>query len=326
MNSVIPVLDPASPQAEAINDLFLQVLLISAIIFAIVAGLILIAISRGRRKQTLPEQDFGSEKTEIAWMVGPVIIVIWLVAISANLVITLNAIPKADPDGKTDLSEIDLIVTGHQWWWEVEYPKSGVISANEIYIPVGKKLRVQISSDDVIHCFWVAQLGRKIDAIPGRENYIWLEASEPGSYQGRCSEYCGAQHAWMNFKVYAVSNKEYEQWLASENKAAAQPKLLSPLASADEQLAFAGKQFFFQATCQQCHTIEGTPAKARIGPDLTHFASRKEIGAGVIENSPENLALWLKDPQALKPGCKMPDFKLNEEHLKQLVAYLETLK
>lgn len=319
MNSVIPVLDPASPQAEAINDLFMQVLVISAIIFAIVAGLIFIAIVRGRRKQTLPDQDFGSEKAEIAWMVGPIIIVIWLVAISANLVITLNAIPKADPDGKTDLSEIDLIVTGHQWWWEVEYPKSGVISANEIYIPVGKKLRVQVSSDDVIHCFWVAQLGRKIDAIPGRDNYIWLEADKPGSYQGRCSEYCGAQHAWMNFKVYAVSNEKYEQWIANELKDTKQPKLLSPLASA-------GKEFFFQATCQQCHTIEGTPAKAMIGPDLTHFASRKEIGAGVIENSPENLALWLKDPQALKPGCKMPNFKLNEEHLKQLVAYLETLK
>lgn len=319
MNSVIPVLDPASPQAEAINDLFMQVLVISAIIFMIVAGLILVAIVRGRRKHTLPEQDFGSEKTEIAWMIGPVIIVIWLVAISANLVITLNAIPKADPDGKTDFSEIDLIVTGHQWWWEVEYPKSGVISANEIYIPVGKKLRVQISSADVIHSFWVAQLGRKIDAIPGRENYIWLEASEPGAYQGRCSEYCGAQHAWMNFKVYAVPEAEYEQWIASELKDTEQPKLLSPLAAA-------GKQFFLQATCQQCHTVEGTPAKARIGPDLTHFARRKEIGAGVIENSTENLALWLKNPQALKPGCKMPDFKLNEEHLKQLVAYLETLK
>ncbi|WP_339733271.1 cytochrome c oxidase subunit II [uncultured Gimesia sp.] len=321
MNSVIPVLDPASPQAEAINNLFLQVLLISAIIFAIVAGLILIAISRGRRKETLPEQNFGSEKSEVFWMLGPVIIVIWLVAISANLVITLNAIPQADPDGKTDINDIDLIVTGHQWWWEIQYPKSGIITANEIYIPAdkNKKFRVQVSSADVIHCFWVPQLSRKIDAIPGRENYIWLQASKPGSYQGRCSEYCGAQHAWMNFKVYAVSDTEFDQWVASEQLATKKPKLLSPLASA-------GKQFFFNATCPQCHTIYGTPAKATIGPDLTHFARRKEIGAGVIDNSPENLALWLKDPQALKPGCKMPDFKLSDEHIKQLVAYLETLK
>jgi len=182
-----------------------------------------------------------------------------------------------------------------------------------------KKFRVQVSSDDVIHCFWVPQLGRKIDAIPGRDNFIWLQASQPGSYQGRCSEYCGAQHAWMNFKVYAVTDAEFDEWVASEQLANKQPKLLSPLANS-------GKQFFFQATCPQCHTIYGTPAEATIGPDLTHFARRKEIGAGVIENTPENLALWLKDPQALKPGCKMPDFKLSDEHLKQLVAYLETLK
>jgi len=321
MNSVIPVLDPASPQAEAINNLFLQVLLISAIIFAIVAGLILVALYRGRRKHTLPDQNFGSEKAEILWMIGPVIIVTWLVAISAHLVITLNAIPIADPDGKTNSNEIDLIVTGHQWWWEVKYPHSGVITANEIYIPAdkNKKLRVQVSSADVIHCFWVPQLGRKIDAIPGRDNYIWLQASEPGTYQGRCSEYCGAQHAWMNFKVYAVPDVEYQQWLNSEKLETKQPILLSPLAAA-------GKQLFFKATCQQCHTIYGTTAKATIGPDLTHFARRKEIGAGVIENTTENLTLWLKDPQALKPGCKMPDFKLSAEHLKQLVAYLETLK
>jgi cytochrome c oxidase subunit 2 len=123
----------------------------------------------------------------------------------------------------------------------------------------------------------------------------------------------------MNFKVYAVSDAEFDKWVASEQLATKQPKLLSPLASA-------GKQFFFNATCPQCHTVHGTPAKATIGPDLTHFARRKEIGAGVIDNSPENLALWLKDPQALKPGCKMPNFKLSDEHIKQLVAYLETLK
>ncbi|HAW29250.1 MAG TPA: cytochrome c oxidase subunit II [Planctomycetaceae bacterium] len=321
MNSVIPVLDPASPQAEAINNLFLQVLLISAVIFAIVSGLILIAISRGRRRDTLPDQNFGSEKSEIFWMIGPVIIVIWLVAISANLVITLNAIPQADPDGKTNFNDVDLIVTGHQWWWEVKYPKSGIITANEIHMPAGKekKFRILVTSADVIHCFWVPQLGRKIDAIPGRDNYIWLQATNPGSYQGRCSEYCGAQHAWMNFKVYADTDKEFQQWVASEKRTTEQPPLLSPLA-AD------GKKYFFQATCPQCHTIQGTEAEATIGPDLTHFANRKEIGAGVIENTSENLALWLKNPQALKPGCKMPDFKLSDTNLKQLVAYLETLK
>jgi cytochrome c oxidase subunit 2 len=321
MNSVIPVLDPASPQAEAINNLFLQVLLISAIIFAIVTGLILIAISRGRRRETLPDQNFGSEKAEIAWIIGPVVIVLWLVAISANLVITLNAIPDVDPDGKEHVDDVELIITGHQWWWEVEYPKAGIISANEIYIPASptKKYRILVKSDDVIHSFWVPQLGRKIDAIPGRENYIWLQASQPGVYQGRCSEYCGAQHAWMNFKVYGVTEEEYKNFLLREQQKTEPSKLLSPLAAA-------GRDYFFKATCPRCHKIEGTSAQAMIGPDLTHFASRKEIGSGVLKNSTENLTRWLKDPQAVKPGCKMPNFKLSETNLKQLVAYLETLK
>lgn len=321
MNSVIPVLDPASPQAEAINNLFLLVLLISAVIFAIVTGLILIAISKGRRRQTLPDQDFGSEKAEIAWIVGPVVIVLWLVAISANLVITLNAIPDVKPHGDQDVDDVELIVTGHQWWWEVEYPKAGVISANEIYIPADpkKKYRILVKSDDVIHSFWVPQLGPKIDAIPGRDNYIWLQASQPGAYQGRCSEYCGAQHAWMNFKVYGVTEEEYQKFLLREQQKPEPTKLISPL-------AMAGREYFFKATCPRCHKIEGTAAQAMIGPDLTHFASRKEIGSGVLENSTENLTRWLKDPQAVKPGCKMPNFKLSETNLKQLVAYLETLK
>ncbi|QDU49151.1 cytochrome c oxidase subunit II [Gimesia panareensis] len=321
MNSVIPVLDPASPQAEAINNLFLLVLLISAVIFAIVTGLILIAISKGRRRQTLPDQDFGSEKAEIAWIVGPVVIVLWLIAISANLVITLNAIPDIDPDGKEHVDDVELIVTGHQWWWEVEYPKAGVISANEIHLPASpqKKYRILVKSDDVIHCFWVPQLGRKIDAIPGRENYIWLQANQPGIYQGRCSEYCGAQHAWMNFKVIGETEEEYQNWLTGQQQKPEPTKLISPL-------AMAGREYFFKATCPRCHKIEGTSAQAMIGPDLTHFASRMEIGSGVLENSTENLTRWLKDPQAVKPGCKMPNFKLSETNLKQLVAYLETLK
>jgi len=324
MNSVIPVLDPASPQAEAINNLFLQVLLISAIIFAIVAGLILLAISKGRRRQTLPDQNFGSERAEIAWAIGPVIIVIWLIAISANLVITLNAMPDVKPLEAYNVGEaqdVELIVTGHQWWWEVEYPKAGVISANEIHIPADpkRKFRILVTSDDVIHSFWVPQLGPKIDAIPGRENYLWLQASQPGIYQGRCSEYCGAQHAWMNFKVIGETEEEYQHWLAKQQQKPEPTRLLSPL-------AMAGREYFFKATCPRCHKVAGTSAEAMIGPDLTHFATRTEIGSGVLPNSTENLTRWLRNPQAVKPGCKMPNFKLSETNLKQLVAYLETLK
>lgn len=314
MTSAVPVFDPASPQAQAIHDLFVQVLIISAGIFMIVAGLICFALWRFRSQEALPEQDFGSEKKEIAWIVGPAIIVLWIAAISAKLVLTLNAVPRAHPDGNGDA---DLVVTGHQWWWEVQYPSSGIVAANEVHIPIGKKLRVKLQSDDVIHCFWVPRLARKMDAIPGRENYIWLEASEPGVYQGRCAEFCGQQHAWMNFKVYAHSPEDYATWEANHVKTPAAPEASD---------AVAGKQLFLSLTCEQCHTVAGTPAVARIAPDLTHIASRKELGGGVITNTPENLRLWLHNPQALKPGCKMPNFKLTDDHLDQLVAYLETLQ
>jgi cytochrome c oxidase subunit 2 len=315
MNSTVPVFDPVSPQAHAIHDLFVQVLLISAGIFMIVAGLICVALWRFRHREEIPKQNFGSHRSEIYWLVGPVIIVLWLAAVSANLVLTLNAVPLAHPPDEGH--EADLVVTGHQWWWRIDYPDSGLVGANEIHIPTGKKLRVRLDSKDVIHCFWVAQLARKMDAIPGRENYLWLQADKPGVYQGRCAEYCGTQHAWMNFLVIAHTPEDYEQWRIQHHIQPAAPQ---------ESPAVAGKALFMSLTCSQCHNIKGTEAKADFAPDLTYLASRKQIGGGVIENTPENLRRWLLDPQALKPGCKMPDFKLTDEHLDQLVAYLETLK
>ena len=312
--SNFPVFEPASPQAEAIRDLFVQVLWISGGIFAIVAGLICFALWKFRAVGDLPEQDFGSHRKEIAWIVAPVIVVLWIAAISAKLVLTFNAVPQAHPPGE---QVADLIVTGHQWWWEVEYAGTGIVSANEIHIPVGKRLRVQLSSADVIHSFWVARLARKMDAIPGRENFIWLQADAAGVYQGRCAEFCGTQHAWMNFLVHAHEPEDYEKWLAREK--------IVPPAPTDSK-AIAGRRTFLSLTCSQCHAIAGTGADRSIAPDLTHIASRSELAAGVLVNSPENLRRWLKDPAAFKPGCKMPDFKLTDQQLDDLVAYLETLK
>lgn len=321
MPTSVPVFDPASPQAELIRDLFVEVLCISAGIFMIVSGLILLALWKFRAGDATPKQDFGSHRREIAWLVGPVIIVLWIFAISAKLILTLNAVPPlyAAPGERADASDaVDLVVTGHQWWWEVEYPGTDIISANEIHIPTNKKLRVKVRSDDVIHSFWVAQLARKMDAIPGHENYIWLEASKPGVYQGRCAEFCGNQHAWMNFQVVAHSPEEFDEWKTHQETTPPLP---------DEQQAIAGKELFMtQFTCSQCHTISGTPAEANFAPNLTHLASRTELGSGRLPNSRENLRTWLHNPQALKPGCKMPNFKLSDEHLDQLVAYLETLK
>ncbi len=315
MDISFPVFQPESPEAQAIFDLFVAVLWISAGIFIIVTGLIVIALIRGRVRVDLPKQDFGSHRREILWMVGPIIIVLWIGVISMKLILTMNAYPKVHPPHDAP-ADAELIVIGHQWWWEVRYNHSGRVGANEIHIPVGKKIRVEVQSADVIHSFWVPQLGRKIDAIPGRNNFIWLEASRPGEYQGRCAEFCGNQHAWMNFTVYAHDPKEYAQWQHDENVT---------LASVTESAAEAGEKLFFSQTCVNCHTIDGTAATMTIGPNLTHIARRKEIGGGVLQNSPDNLRRWLKNPQAIKPGCKMPNFNLSDEQVQQLAAYLESL-
>jgi cytochrome c oxidase subunit 2 len=314
MNSTVPVFDPASPQALAIHSVFVQVLIISAVIFTVVATLITIAVVKGRRREALPEQNFGNEKAEIAWTIAPILIVFWLAAISARLVISINSAPDVDGDPPPT----DITVIGHQWWWQIRYEQSGVIAANEIHIPAGRRMRVRLQSADVIHSFWVPQLGRKMDVIPGRDNFIWFEASEPGVYQGRCAEFCGAQHAWMEFKVYAHTEADFQRWVAGHQVTPPKPKPLSPAA--------AGEVLFTTLTCQKCHKIAGTSAESSIAPDLSHFASRQEIGGGVIKNTPENLRRWLHDPAAIKPGSKMPNFKLSDEHLDQLVAYLESLE
>lgn len=307
-----PVLSPASPQTQAIYDLFLWVMVIAAAIFAVMGTLIVTAILRFRvRSSAMPAQDHGRERREIMWMVGPVLVVLWLGAISAKLVLAINAAPRADPPGA---GEADLVVTGRQWWWEVRYLDSGVVSANEIHIPVGRKMRVRLESGDVIHCFWVPQLARKIDVIPGWTNHVWLEADRAGEYQGYCAEYCGTQHAWMKFKVFAHEESEYEAWMKQQ--------LMEP-ASPREGLSQGGEKLFRSFSCMDCHSRAGIESSAQIGPDLSHVAARATLAGGALVNSPENLKLWLRNPQAVKPGCKMPDFKLNEEQIAQLAAFLE---
>jgi len=325
--SIFPLLQPASPEAQAIFDLFMMIVLISLGIFLVVTGLIAVALWRGRSKQETPDQDFGSHKSEIYWMTGPVLILIWIFVITGKLVLTMNAVPKIQP---TDAEhEVELTVIGHQWWWEVKYGDSSIIGANEIHLPRGKKVRVRVESADVIHSFWVPRLARKMDAIPGKTNYIWLEANEEGEYEGRCAEYCGTQHTWMKFKVFVKSPEDYETW-RSETEARAKKIAGQAVASAagdsvsangDPQAFAAGRSIFESQGCINCHTLEGysTPS---IGPDLTQLSTRAILGAGVLDNSRENLAAWLKDPQKYKPGCKMPDFNLTDEQVDQLVTFL----
>lgn len=316
---MFPVLAPESPAAQSIFDLGVRVAVISGVIFVTMVFLIALAGYRFRASRR-PEatQSYGSHRSEIFWMIGPILVVLWLAAISAKLVLAINAVPEAHPEAASDTPEgphgpRDLVVIGHQWWWEIQYPHDGITTANEIHIPIGRKLRVQVDSADVVHSFWVPQLARKIDAIPGRTNHVWLEADRPGTYQGFCAEFCGTQHAWMRFKVFAHEVEEYEAWIAA---------MKQPIAPGSSAQAALGATLFRSLACIECHTLEGTGSTAANGPDLTRLDQRTILAGGAVKNTPANLAAWLRNPNTFKPGSKMPDFNLTDDQIAALIAYI----
>jgi cytochrome c oxidase subunit II len=306
----IPVFNPASPEGKAISDLFLAVLVICGVILAIVTGLVVYSLVRSRVRPGAgePRQIFGNRRLEILWTVVPFLVLVWIFAL------TVRAMRISDPSG---VEPPDLTVIGHQWWWEVRYAKSPVVTANEIHIPAGERLSVRLESADVIHDFWAPQLGRKMDMIPGLTNHIWLEAERPGTYLGACAEYCGAEHAWMRFLVIAEPTAAFAAWAAHQAEPAP-----APTTGPEER----GRQLFLQMTCVNCHPIRGVAALANAAPDLTHVASRRTLGAGVLQNTPANLARWLKNPQAIKPSCKMPNLNLSDAQVGDLVSFFESLR
>jgi len=290
-------LSPHSPQTLVIAALFANILILSAVIFLIVAGLVAYAALRYRARpgDAEPAQTFGSKAVEIAWTVIPIVIVtgIFIVTVRAMALVDAPLQPAFAPD---------LVVTGHQWWWDARYP-NGAIAVSEIHIPAGRRLLVEVDSTDVIHDFWVPQLARKMDAIPGRHGYIWLQADKPGTYQGVCSEFCGAQHAHMHFLVIAQAEPEYSVWL--RRQAAPAARLPIPV---------------FERKCAECH------ANSLKGPDLTHIAGRDTLGANLSKNTRANLALWIEKPQSVKPGNRMPDQQLTGAEVRDLTGYLESLE
>jgi cytochrome c oxidase subunit II len=297
-------LAPASPQAAAISQLFVGTLIFLGAILALVTFLVIYAIIRYRDRPGAPEarQTFGWRKLEIIWTAVPIL------SLAVLFVFMVRTMIVSDPP--TANAKPDLRVIAHQWWWEIYYLKPGVVAANEIHIPIGKRLLVDFRSADVIHDFWVPALGRKIDVIPGHPNRLWIEADHSGTYLGACAEFCGNEHAWMRIMVIADSPEEFEAWI--KQQAAAPPKPVT----ADEQL---GAKIYLERICTNCHLRS-------VGPDLTHVASRRTLAAGALENTPGNLAAWLHDPDDFKPGSNMPNFKLSDDEVRALVAYLETQK
>jgi len=304
--------NPASPQEQVISHLFVVMLVILAGIFVLVAWLVTYNSVRYRHREGAaePPQLFGHSTLEIVWTALPILL------LAVIFVLTVQAMRRSDP--ATPERSPDIILIGHQWWWEVRYPQAGVITANEIHLPAGQGQLMELRAADVIHDFWVPQVGRKMDMIPGHPNRMWLDVTRPGTYLGACAEFCGAEHAWMRLRVLAESPDRFQNWLRQQQQVPVQP--------ADGEAAL-GRRLYQQYTCGNCHAIRGTAQdRIQVAPDLTHLASRETLGAGALSNSPAHLAEWMRNPQAVKPACNMPDFHLNDRQVQQMVAYLETLR
>lgn len=307
------IFNVATSQNKALCDLHWFTLMICVLIGVVVAGLLVAVIVKFRTPEnddgSEPKQVHGNIKLEIIWTAIPLFIVIVLGALTAWVMWLVNP-----PAGNR---QPDVVVIGHQWWWEYQYPKLGVVTANELWLPAGQEQLFEIRAADVVHSFWVPAFGQKMDAIPGHPTTMWLKPTKPGLFLGQCSEYCGQQHALMRIIAKVVTPEEFAAW--------AQAQAVVPSAPTDAS-AVHGKELFNNATCVECHRIAGTESTAQIGPDLTHIAQRSTLGAGVLPNDVDNLARWMQNPQHFKPGVNMPNMRLTDADAHDMATYLEGLK
>ncbi|MEQ8673830.1 MAG: cytochrome c oxidase subunit II [Aggregatilineales bacterium] len=317
MDYEISALNPQGDIAESTNNLFWILMVIGVPIYIYVIGLVIYALFSGPH-----QSDEDSQIPEVEDLPGTLRFVVFnsvvlpagiLLVIFALILSVINTIiPSAQETSLT------IEVYGEQWWWDVRYPEQGIVTANEIQIPAGEAVRIELRSDNVIHSFWVPELAGKMDMIPGAENSFWIHADEPGVYRGKCAEFCGIQHANMQFLVVALSPSDFEQWVINQQREAVAP---------EADTALEGQQVFVSAGCAGCHAVEGfDQAPGGIGPDLTHFASRRTIAAGIMPNTRGHLAGWISNPQTIKPGNEMPDIDLTGEELQSLLDYLQTLE
>jgi cytochrome c oxidase subunit II len=307
------ILSTHSPQAHKIALLWWWMLGAAAIVF--IGALAMLAVAWIRRETPgLPfvgERENVSEAMVLLFGIGiPVVVLVVLFGFSDVYLVGQTS----PPDRRSTAMTIDVI--GHQWWWEVRYPASGAITANEIHIPVGTRVNVVATTADVIHSFWVPGLNRKIDMVPGRQNRVLLYASRTGQFRGQCSQFCGFQHANMALKVFAQPGPAFRSWLTNMSAPAARPASAS---------AARGAQRFMRSQCASCHTIAGTQAQGAVGPNLTHVATRTTLASGTIPNDRTELARWISNPQSIKPGVQMPDLGLSQSQVAELTAYLESL-
>ncbi len=309
------------PVAQQQLDLFYVTLWVTLFIFVTVGGVLAYATFRFRQRpgdaeKPPPAQTHGHPLVEIGLIAAAVLLLVIIAVPTVRAIYDIYELPEDE-----DMLVIDVIA--YQWWWAFEYPDEDVVTANEVAIPVGRKVKFNLRTVDVIHSFWVPRLGGKIDMIPNRDNWLWLQADEPGQYWGQCAEFCGESHANMKFRVFAYEEDEFQAWLEDHRADAAEP-------DPEDELAVTGAELFRSRGCMGCHTIQGTGAAGMAGPDLTHFGRRQTLGAGMADNTPENLFHWMRDPDGFKPGNLMaldPQVRnLSEEDIEALSAYLQTLK
>jgi cytochrome c oxidase subunit II len=315
-DSIPTTLAPLSTPAHEIFGLSLFVLLITGAIFFSVGGLLVYVIIRYRARseegEHEPAQVYGSVQVELAWTVIPVLIVVVLFLTTARIIFAVQDAPKPK-------SALDVTVIGHQFWWEFRYPKLGIVTANELHIPVSTRQRpeptyLRLLSADVDHSFWVPQLNGKTDLIPNHPNEMWLDPQVPGLYRGQCAQFCGVEHAKMLIRVYVDAPDQFAAWVQNQQRPAV-----------EDASAAQGRQIFESEACVNCHAVSGTAAKGTFGPDLTHLMSRATIASGAASNTPENLRAWIQNPNTFKPGALMPAMQLDDRRIDQIVAYLLTL-
>ncbi len=342
-------LAPKSDFARMLDDVFMHTVWWGLLVFVLVEGLILFVVlrfrQRGEGSEAPPDHVHGHTRLEIAWTVAPAIILAFIaVPTIRTIFITQDNTPKP--------GDVKVRVVGHQWWWEFQYPDLKVVTANELHLPAGMRAAFDLETADVLHSFWVPELAGKRDVIPRHVNHIWFTPDWPGVYTGQCAELCGYSHARMGFRVIVDAPEDFQAWVENERKpavsfapapaaapaesAATPSETAATMASSPGDTlswrggvvgdAAQGAALFQRSACVACHTIEGTPAKGKVGPNLTHVGRRQRIAAERLPNTPESMALWLHDPPALKPGALMPNLNLKPEQIADLVAYLESLK
>ena len=315
------VLDPAGPSNRSVNRLFWAMLIVSSIIWlAVTLAAFWAALSRRRTTRedlepivTPPNEEHRRHTGIVTGLVGTTVIILLLFLVYD---FTVGRALAERPN-----RAITMEIIGHQWWWEVHYndpdPSKLIVDANELHIPAGEPVQVKLTSRDVIHSFWVPNIIGKRDLIPGYTSSLFLNADKPGVYRAQCAEFCGTEHAKMALTVVVHSPADFANWLATARQPASMP---------NDSSALEGRKVFLAGPCSTCHAITGEPAYGTVGPNLTHLASRKTLGAGTLTNTRGNLGGWVVDPQSIKPGVRMPSNQIAPKDLRHLLDYLQTLK